>query len=140
MKDKKPFVVELILGLVLAGASFFVQSEYYSTLVFAMGFGLSTASATQLIRMAYWQNPKRQEAYQAKQREEHILAVDERMQFLRMKAGQITYQLMAVGLFLLAFVLALFHADAWLIAAVFLLCLFQFGLGQIVYRFLKNRM
>ena len=84
MKDKKPFVVELILGLVLAGASFFVQSEYYSILVFAMGFGLSTASATQLIRMAYWQNPKRQEAYQAKQREEHILAVDERMQFLRM--------------------------------------------------------
>ena len=90
MKDMKPFIIEIVFGIILIGVSFFVKNDYYSTMVFSMGFGLIAASVAQIIRITYWKNPKRQEAYEAKKQEAHINSVDERKQYLRMKAGHIT--------------------------------------------------
>lgn len=140
MKSIKPFIIEAIVGIILTGASFLVKIDYYSTMVFSAGFGITAAAAVQIIRIVYWKNPKRHEAYEAKKMEAHINSVDERKQFLRMKAGHITYQITTILLLALSFVLALFRADAWITAMVLLLCLFQWAAGIIVFRILENRM
>ena len=139
MKDMKPFIVEIVFGIILIGVSFFVKNDYYSTMV-SMGFGLIAASVAQMIRITYWKNPKRQEAYEAKKQEAHINSVDERKQYLRMKAGHITYQIMTLLLLILSLILALIRVDLWVIAMIFLLFVVQWVIGIIVYRILEKKM
>ena len=140
MKNRKPFLLECLAGILLIAVSFFVKSDYYSTMVFSMGFGVIGASVAQIIRLTYWSNPKRRDAYEAKQREAHINIVDERKQYLRMKAGHITYQIMTVALLILALVLAIVRADVWMIVMVFLLFLGQWAVGVAVFRMLEKRL
>lgn len=117
-----------------------MKNDYYSTMVFSMGFGLIAASVAQIIRITYWKNPKRQEAYEAKKQEAHINSVDERKQYLRMKAGHITYQIMTLLLLILSLILALIRVDVWVIAMIFLLFVVQWVIGIIVYRILEKKM
>lgn len=140
MKDMKSFIIEIAAGIILMGISFFVKIDYYSTMVFSMGFGIVAASVMQIIRITYWKNPKRQEAYEAKKREAHINSVDERKQYLGMKAGHITYQIMTLLLLILSLILALIRAEAWIIAMMFLLFIVQWVIGTIVYRILQKKM
>lgn len=140
MRDKKPFVIDIIAGIILIGTSFFVKSDYYSTMFFSMGVGIAVASVIQMIRITYWRNPKRQEMYEAKKREAHINSVDERKQYLRMKAGHITYQMMTFLLLIVSFILALIRAEAWIIAMMFLLFVLQWVIGLIVYRILQKKL
>lgn len=140
MRDKKPFVIDIIAGIILIGTSFFVKSDYYSTMFFSMGVGIAVASVIQMIRITYWKNPKRQEMYEAKKREAHINSVDERKQYLRMKAGHITYQMMTFLLLIVSFILALIRAEAWIIAMMFLLFVLQWVIGLIVYRILQKKL
>ena len=65
--------------------------------------------------------------------------MDERKQYLRMRAGYVTYQIMTLGLLGLAFVLALFRAEAWVIAMVFGLFILQWVIGTAVYRRLEKQ-
>lgn len=45
MKKKLPLVLEIILGIILVCAGYFIMdTDYYSTLFFAMGFGLVFAA------------------------------------------------------------------------------------------------
>lgn len=140
MKNQTPFIIELLLGISLLCASIFVKSSYYSTILSSMGIGIMVASALQLVRIIYWKNPKRKQAYEEKKQQAHIDCVDERKQFLRMKSGQITCYVMTFLLLILAFVLALFQAEAWVIGMLFSLFLFQFLFGAIVLRILEKRM
>ena len=140
MKEKKPFVIDILAGAVLICAGIFVGADYYSTILFSMGIGLIAASAVQIVRIAYWQNPRRYMEYEAKKKEEHINSVDERKQYLRMKAGHITYQIMALSLLILSFILALIRAEEWIIAMIFLLFVVQWLVGIIVFHMLEKRM
>ena len=140
MKDKKPFMIQFVIGVILIGVGLILQVDYYSTMIFAMGCGLALSSIVNIVRIVYWQNPKRQGEYERRKQETHINYIDERKQYLRMKAGHVTYQIMTVSLILLAFVLALFHVEAWIIGMVFLLFIVQFAVGTMVYRILENRM
>lgn len=140
MKDRKPFIIEVFAGIILISVSFFVKNDYYSTMLFSMGLGVVAASLVQIVRITYWKNPKRQEAYEAKKREAHINSVDERKQYLGMKAGHITYQIMTFLLLILSFILALIRAEAWIIAMIFLLFILQWVIGTIVYRILEKKM
>lgn len=139
MKEMKPFIIEIVAGIILIGISFLAKIDYYSTMVFSAGFGIVATSVMQIIRINYWKNPKRQEAYEAKKREAYINSVDERKQYLRMKAGHITYQIMTLLLLILSFILALIRVEAWIIAMPFLLFIFQWVIGTIVYRILQNK-
>ena len=47
---------------------------------------------------------------------------------------------MLVVLFLVALVLALIRAEAWMILLVFLLTIFQWAIGVIIFRVLEKRM
>ena len=140
MKEMKSFMIEFVIGVILIGVGLVLQVDYYSSMLFAMGCGLAFSSIVNTVRIIYWQNPKRQDEYEKRKQEAHINYVDERKQYLRMKAGHITYQIMTVSLILLAFVLALFHVEAWIIGMVFLLFIVQCAVGTAVYRILENRM
>ncbi len=140
MKDKKPFTIQLVIGVILIGGGLITQFDYYSTMLFAMGCGLAFSSIVQTVRIVYWQNPKRQTLFEEKKQEAHINSIDERKQYLRMKAGYVTYQIMTFSLLLIAFVLALFRVEAWVIGMIFSLFIFQWLVGIIVYRILEKRM
>ncbi len=140
MKEKKPFIIEILAGIVLVCAGFVIKIDYYSTMIFSMGVGIIFASIVQLLRIIYWQNPKRYTEYEEKKREAHINSVDERKQYLRMKAGHVTYQIMTFSLLILSLILALLRVEAWVIAMIFLLFVFQWLVGIIVFRILEKRM
>jgi hypothetical protein len=140
MKEKKPFVIEILVGIGLVCVSFFVKADYYSTMIFSMGVGIMAASIVQIIRITYWQNPKRYEEYEAKKKEAHINSVDERKQYLRMKAGHVTYQIMTFSLLILSLILALVRVEVWIIAMIFLLFVLQWLIGVIVFHMLEKRM
>lgn len=105
-----------------------------------MGCGIASSMIVQICRIIYWQNPKRQTEYEKKKQEAHINSIDERKQYIRMKAGHVTYQIMTISLLILSFTLALFRVEAWIIAMIFLLFVFQWIIGIIVYRILEKRM
>ena len=140
MKEKKPFVIDILVGIGLVCVSFFVKADYYSTMIFSMGVGIMAASIVQIIRITYWQNPKRYAEYEAKKKEAHINSVDERKQYLRMKAGHVTYQIMTFSLLILSLILALVRVEVWIIAMIFLLFVLQWLVGVIVFRILEKRM
>lgn len=140
MKEKKPFVIEILVGIGLVCVSFFVKDDYYSNMIFSMGVGIMAASIVQIIRITYWQNPKRYAEYEAKKKEAHINSVDERKQYLRMKAGHVTYQIMTFSLLILSLILALVRVEVWIIAMIFLLFVLQWLVGVIVFRILEKRM
>lgn len=140
MKEKKPFVIDILVGIGLVCVSFFVKADYYSTMIFSMGVGIMAASIVQIIRITYWQNPKRYAEYEAKKKEAHINSVDERKQYLRMKAGHVTYQIMTFSLLILSLILVLIQVEVWIIAMIFLLFVLQWLLGNIVFRILEKRM
>ena len=140
MKEKKPFVIEILVGIGLVCVSFFVKADSYSTMIFSMGVGIMSASIVQIIRITYWQNPKRYAEYEAKKKEAHINSVDERKQYLRMKAGHVTYQIMTFSLLILSLILALVRVEVWIIAMIFLLFVLQWLVGVIVFHMLEKRM
>lgn len=142
MKEYKVFIVELVIGIIMAviGLLTMTSWDYYSSMIFAGGFGLSCGALVHLFRIAYWTNPKRQKEYEAKKREQHINAVDERMQYLRMRAGQVSYQITLIALVLVAAVLALVRGEAWVIRVLLFVFIAQWILYSIVYHVLKKRL
>ena len=139
MKNKKLFIFEILISAILIGVSFLVKSNYYLTMFFSMGIGIMVASAVQLIRIIYWENPKRNKEYEEKKQEAHINSVDERKQYLRMKAGHVTYQIMTFSLLILSLILAFIRVEAWVTAMIFLLFIFQWAIGIIVIRVLEKK-
>lgn len=59
---------------------------------------------------------------------------------MRMKSGYISYQVMSFALLFLAWGLALFRTDAWIIGMVFLLFILQTGVGTVIFRILDKRL
>ena len=140
MKDKKPYIITIIIGVVLVGVGLLTKFDYYSTLIFATGFGMTISSIVHLLRTIYWQNPKRHSEYEAKMREAHIDKVDERKQYLRMKAGYITYQIMAFASLSISFVFALLRVSTWATGITFMLFVLHWVVGIIVYRDLERKL
>lgn len=139
MNHKKTFVISTIIGIVFVLIALYTDFGYYSTLLFACGYGIILNSILHIISLMYWQNPKRRTAYEKKLQEEHINKVDERKQYLRMKSGYITYQIMTFALLILSFILALFQVNTWFITIVFLTFIFQWIVSIIVTYTLEKR-
>ena len=140
MKNKKTFIIKLLIGIIIMGIGLKTHFDYYSTFIFAIGFSFVFSSIISEFYIFYWQNPKRKDKYEAKKYEEHINRIDERKQYLRMKAGYITYQIMILVLILISFLLSLFQVEAWITAMVFLLFVLQFLIQIILYRIFEKRM
>ncbi len=140
MKDKKSYIITIIIGIVLVGAGLLTKFDYYSTLILAMGCGLIFSEMVHLFRTVYWQNPKRHSEYETKMREAYIDKVDERKQYLRMKSGYIAYQIMAFVILSISFILALLRVSIWATGITFLLFIAQWVIGIVVYRDLEKRL
>lgn len=140
MREKKRLVIEIIVGIALIGIGIVIQIDYYSNMIFAMGFGLSFSAMVQMVRIIYWQRPIHQIEYERKKKEAYINKVDERKQSIRAKAGQIVCQIMTFFLLFLSFLLALFRVEAWIIGMIYLLFILQWVLGVVVFRILEKRM
>lgn len=140
MKKKLPFIIEIVLGIILVCVEYFIiNTDYYSTLFLAMGFGLTFASCIQLFKICYYEMPINKEKLENIKKENHINSVDERKIFLRMKAGSLVYQLMTFVFLFVAFVLALLHVEVWIITIIFGVVLLQTILGVVLYKhFEKN--
>ena len=144
MKETKKmwiFLFYIVIGTMLAVVGWVnIKNEYYSSLLFAMGFGISFSAVVQIIRLIYWNSPKHEQEYEARKQEAHIDAVDERKRHIREKAGYITYQFMAIALMIIMIILALLHVEAWIIGMLFLLFCLQCTVWTIVFRRLEKRM
>ena len=88
MKEKSILVIEIIVGIIACGIGIVVQMDYYSNMIFAMGFGLSFSAAVQIFRIVYWQRPIHQMEYEQKKKEAYINKVDERQQSIWARTGQ----------------------------------------------------
>ena len=125
MKEKLPFIIYIGIGAVLMAASLPHMDGYYGNMVFWVGFGTVCAESVQLLKYCWWRAPD---------------AVDERKQMLRMRAGYLVNQLMFWILLGLDFVLALLKAPAWIILILFVLWIFQYIVGVVIYHRLEKRM
>lgn len=140
MKEKLPFIIYIGIGIALMAASLPHGDGYYGNMVFWLGFGMVCAESVQLIKYCWWRAPARKDAYEAKQQEAHINAVDERKQMLRMRAGWLSNQIMFFVLLVLDLVLALLKAPAWVILILFVLWIGQYIIGVVIYHHLEKRM
>ena len=140
MKEKLPFIIYIGIGIALMAASLPHGDGYYGNMVFWLGFGMVCAESVQLIKYCWWRVPARKDAYEAKQQEAHINAVDERKQMLRMRAGWLSNQIMFFVLLVLDLVLALLKAPAWVILILFVLWIGQYIIGVVIYHHLEKRM
>ena len=140
VKKMRVLIVEAVVGAVIAVIGWNINVDYYMSLVFACGFGLSFSSIVQIIRLIYWNSPKHEQEYEARKQEAHINAVDERKQHIRERTGYVTYVVMAITLPILSFILALLHVEAWIIGMVLLIFLFQCVVWTIVFRRIEKRM
>lgn len=139
MKKKLPFIIEIIVGITFICFGYFViNTDYYSTLFYAIGFGLTFASCIQLFKICYYEMPKHKEKLENVNRKNHINSIDERKIFLRMKSGSLVYQLMTFVYLFVAFILALLHVEAWIIGIIFGLFLLQTFLGIVLYKHFEN--
>lgn len=135
----KSIITTLIIGLIFLGTGRAVPSDYYSDFFFFMGIGILSNAAVQIFRRIYWKLPKHQAEYEAKKKEDYINSVDERKQYLRMKSGHVTYQIMTFGLIILTLLLTFFRAETWVIVMVFLLFILNWIIGILVFRILEKR-
>lgn len=134
------FSIMSIVGAAFMCAGFLTNMDYYSGLLASFGFALLFSNLFRLVRIFYWQSPKHRAEYEAKAQEAHINLFDERNQTLRSKAGHITYQIMFFVLLELSIILSLLRVEVWVIGMIFLLFLFQWIVGIVVYRVLQKRM
>ena len=140
MRNIKPFIIDLAIGIVMIAIGLVWKTDYYSTLVFAGGCGLGGGSLVQLIRLAYYKHPANLGKYEKYIHEEHIKAIDERKQFLRAKAGQNTYKIMLFVFLILDIALAILHVEAWIVAMIALLFIVQCLVYMFFYRFFEKKM
>ena len=144
MKETKKmwiFLFYIVIGIFLAVVGWVsIKNEYYSSLLFAMGFGIAFSAVVQTIRLIYWNSPKHEHEYEARKQEAHIDAVDERKRHIREKAGYVTYQIMAVAFMIIVIILALLHVEVWIIGMIFLLFCFQCIVWTIAFHRLEKRM
>ena len=55
MKKKLSFIIEIIIGIIFICFGYFViDTDYYATLFYAMGFGLAFASGVQILKICYY--------------------------------------------------------------------------------------
>lgn len=137
---KLPFHLDLVLGVLCVCVGYACDAGYDATFFASMGFGLMLASVIQLVKRRYYEMPQNREKWEYMVKQRRIDSVDERKIFLRMKSGALVYQMMTFVFLLVAFVLTIFHVQAWVVALIFGLFALQTVLGIAIYTHLERRM
>lgn len=138
-KRKLPFAIGTGIGIVLTVAGLTMDSDYYSTLVFAWGVSLVFANIICLAKEIWRSMPKHYAEYEQWKKEEHIRARDERELLIQAKAGNITHLLTILILLALGVVLSLMHVQPWVSLVIYLLFLFQIVCRIICVKIFRER-
>ena len=85
--DKIMLAIYIVIGIALVIIGVTIQVDYYSSMIFAMGFALIFSSIMQFVRHYHHTRPENVEAYRKKVRQQEINLKDERKVQLRNRAG-----------------------------------------------------
>lgn len=138
--DKIVFAIYIVIGIVLIYIGLTVQMDYYSSVIFAMGFALALNSSLQLVRYYYNSRPENVEAYRKKIRQREIDLKDERKIQLRNRAGYLTWAITMVICFAASFIAALFRLGSLAIGILAGAAVAEYLIATIIYKYLCKKM
>lgn len=139
-KDKVFWMIYILAGIVIMIIGINLKAEYYSTLLFALGFAFAFNGALQLIRSWYHMRPENREKYQEKLHQQQINIKDERKIQLRHHAGYIAWAATMILCFVGAFVMSLFQGYTVLVTVLFGLAVAEYAAAAVIYKYLCRRM
>lgn len=134
--DKIILGIYIVMGIAMIIIGVVMNVDYYSSIIFGMGVGLSTNSCVQVLRYYHNTRPENMEAYQKKLKEQQIELMDERKVQLRNRAGYLAWAITMLGCFAVAFVAAMFRAETRVICLLSGLAIVEFIAATVIY---KNR-
>lgn len=132
--------IYFVAGIVLVIAGLRLDTDYYSTLIFATGAGLALSAAANLFREYRHTRPEHQPAYEKKMKEQSIDLKDERKVFLRYKASYHTLHISMGICYFGAAILAWLRADATVITVLFVVAVVQYVAALLIYRYFCAKM
>lgn len=138
--DKIILGIYIIIGIVLLVIGITVQIDYYSTLIFAMGFGLTFSSVMQLVRFYHNTRPENIDAYREKIHQQQINLKDERKIQLRNRAGYLTWAVTMILCFIASFIAAIFRTEPWLVFLLAGIGVVEYLGAAIIYKYLSKKM
>ena len=139
-KDRIFLAVYIVAGMVMMAVGLKLDIEYYSTLLFAIGFSFMTNGLVRVVGNWYHMRPENREEYQEKLRRQQINLKDERKMQLRWRAGYIAWSVTMILCFVGAFVMSLFQKYTALVAALFGLAVLEYVAATVIYKHLCRKM
>ena len=88
-KDRIFWAVYIVAGMVMMAVGLKLDIEYYSTLLFAIGFSFMTNGLVRVVGNWYHMRPENREEYQEKLRRQQINLKDERKMQLRIENAKL---------------------------------------------------
>lgn len=138
--DKIIFGIYIVIGIAMIIIGAVMNVDYYSSIIFAMGVGMTTSSCMQFFRYYHNTRPENVDAYQKRLKEQQIELRDERKVQLRNRAGYLTWAITMTGCFAAAFIAALLRAEAWIIGLLTGFAIVEYVAATIIYQYLCKKM
>lgn len=138
--DKIIFAIYIIIGIALAIIGITIQEDYYSSIIFAMGFALIFSTILQFVRYYHNTRPENIEVYRKKIRQQEIDLKDERKIQLRNRAGYISWVITMVACFIASFIATLFRAGTLIVCIFAGVAVAEYIFATIIYRYLCKKM
>lgn len=138
--NKMMLAIYIIIGIALVIIGVTLRVEYYSSMIFALGFALVFNSVLRLVRYYHNTRPENVEEYRRKLRQQEIDLKDERKVQLRNRAGYMSWVITMVVCFIASFVAALFRAGTLLVCVLFGVAVAEYLLAMVIYQYLCKKM
>ena len=139
-KDRIFWVFYIMAGRVIMVVGLKLDIEYYSTLLFAVGFAFVSNGIVRVVGNWYHMRPENREKYQEKLHQQQINIKDERKIQLRHHAGYIAWAATMVLCFVGAFVMSLFQGYTILVTVLFGLAVAEYVAATVIYKYLCRKM
>ena len=138
--DKIILGIYIVIGIAMIIIGAVMNVDYYSSMILAMGVGMTTSSCIQFFRYYHNTRPENVDAYQKRLKEQQIELRDERKVQLRNRAGYLTWAITMTGCFVAAFIAALLRAELWIISLLIGFAIVEYVAATIIYKFLCKKM
>lgn len=139
-RDKVFWMIYILAGIVIMIIGINLKAEYYSTLLFAVGFAFVSNGIVRVVGNWYHMRPENREKYQEKLHQQQINIKDERKIQLRHHAGYIAWAATMVLCFVGAFVMSLFQGYTILVTVLFGLAVAEYVAATVIYKYLCRKM